>query len=99
MQHQGRGDVHLAQLDGIVAILKKHISKDTLFSNLSCSLGTLMGCGHGERPKSSSTVAITVCWLCIANSNYSKSWNYFQDIINDTENFSHTPKFTEARPP
>ena len=51
-----------------LGILEKRISKDTFFSNLSCSLGSWMGCGHGERPKSSSTVAITVCCLCISNS-------------------------------
>ena len=36
---------------------------------------------------------------CQQYCNYSKSWNYFQDIINDTENFSHTPKFTKALVP
>jgi hypothetical protein len=84
--HHGRGEVQLAQLDGIVPVLEKIKAKDTLCSNMSCivlhcSHGTLLRCGHGERPKSSSTAATKTCM-----------WT------NDTENFAHTPKFTKTCP-
>jgi hypothetical protein len=73
--HHGRGDVHLGQLDGFLAQLEKKCAKDTLFSNLSCivlqcSHGTLLGCGHGERPKSSSTAATKTCMWTNDTENF-----------------------------